>query len=76
LISYRAIILLLGGALGLPVAMCVLYGLARLLETMQDEAGAFMLGRINLILMALWIIDLVALVVVQAIRSLQPPPRP
>jgi hypothetical protein len=69
----RAIIWLLVAALGLPIAMCVLYALARLLEAMKDEAGANALGYVNLGLLALWVIDLVALVVVQAIHSLGGP---
>jgi hypothetical protein len=70
----RAIVWLLVAALGLPIAMCVLYALARLLEAMKDEAGASALGYVNLALLALWIIDLVALVVVQAVNSLGGPP--
>ena len=70
----RAIFWLLVAALGLPISMCVLYALARLLETMKDEAGANALGYVNLGLLALWIIDLVALVIVQAVNSLGGPP--
>ena len=72
----RAIVWLLVAALGLPIAMCVLYALARLLETMKDEAGANALGYVNLGLLALWVIDLVGLVIVQAANSLRGPPPP
>ena len=72
----RAIIWLLVAALGLPIAMCVLYALARLLETMKDDAGANALGYVNLGLLALWVIDLVALVIVQAVNSLGGPQPP
>ena len=61
-------------ALGLPIAMCVIYALARLLEAMQDLSGADSLGRVNLGLFALWVINLVALVIVSAINGLTPPP--
>jgi ABC-type Mn2+/Zn2+ transport system permease subunit len=70
----RAIVWLLVVALGLPIAMCVLYALARLLETMKDEGGANALGYMNVALLALWVIDLVALVIVQAVNSLGGPP--
>ena len=70
----RAILWLLVAALGLPIAMCVLYALARLLEAMKDEAGANALGGVNMALFALWFIDLVALVIVQAINSMGGPP--
>jgi len=72
----RAIVWLLVAALGLPIAMCVLYALARLLEAMKDETGANALGYVNLGLLALWVIDLVALVIVQAVNSLGGPPPP
>jgi ABC-type Mn2+/Zn2+ transport system permease subunit len=70
----RAILWLLVAALGLPIAMCVLYALARLLEAMKDEAGANALGGVNVALFALWVIALVALVIVQAINSMGGPP--
>jgi hypothetical protein len=74
-IPLRAVVWLIVGALGLPIALCVLFGLARLLETMQDQAGAFFLGRVSLALAVIWVIDLIALVVIQAINSLGGPPR-
>ena len=70
----RATLWLLMAALGLPIAMCVLYALARLLEAMKDEAGANALGGVNVALFALWAIDLVVLIVIQAVSSLGGPP--
>jgi hypothetical protein len=74
MISQRAVIGLIVGALGLPIALCVLYAVAKLLEAMQDFTGADVLGRINLGLFALWAINLVALLIVSAINSLKQPP--
>ena len=74
MIPQRAIAWLLVGALGLPIALCVLFALARLLETMQDAAGAAALQRVSLGLFALWVIDLVALLIVGAINSLRVDP--
>ena len=73
LIPQRAIVGLIVGALGLPMVLCVLYALARLLEGMQDHVGAAILDRMGLVLFALWAIDLVALVIVSAINSLGGP---
>ena len=70
MIPQRVIAWLIVGALGLPVALCVLFALARLLEAMQDFSGADVLGRVNLGLFALWTINLVALLIVAAINSL------
>jgi hypothetical protein len=74
MIPQRAIAWLLVGALGLPIALCVLFALARLLETMQDAGGAAVLQRVSLGLFALWVIDLVALLIVGAINSLRVDP--
>ena len=75
MIRQRVVVGLIVGAVGLPMAMCVLYALARLLEAMQDITGADVLGRVNLGLFALWAINLVALLIASAINSLnQSPP--
>ena len=66
----RLVIGLLVGALGLPILLCVVFAVARLLDGMKDEAGATALGRIGLGLFILWVADLIGLVVVQAIQSL------
>jgi hypothetical protein len=73
-ILQRATVGLIVAALGLPIAMCVIYALARLLESMQDLSGADSLGRVNLGLFVLWAINLVALVIISAINGLMPPP--
>jgi hypothetical protein len=70
----RAVVWLIVGALGLPIALCVLMGLAWLLRMMQDEAGAACLGRVATGLAIAWVVDLIALVVIQAINSLGGPP--
>ena len=75
MIPQRAIAWLIVGALALPIVLCVLFALGRLLEAMQDQAGAEVLARVNLGLFALWAITLVALLVTTAINSLGAPPR-
>ncbi|HEV2973188.1 MAG TPA: hypothetical protein VGY55_24695 [Pirellulales bacterium] len=72
----RLIVGLLVGALGLPILLCVLFAVGRLLDGMQDAVGAAALSRIGLGFFVLWIVDLVGLVVVQAIQSAGRPNRP
>ncbi len=76
MIRQRVIVCLIVGAVGLPMAMCVLYALAKLLEAMQDFTGADVLARVNLALFALWAINLVALLIASAINSLNQPGPP
>lgn len=66
----NALAALLVAALVLPIAELVMLGLARLLAAMGDEAGAVVLDRISLAGGILWTVDLVALLLVVAIRSL------
>jgi hypothetical protein len=75
MIPQRVIVRLIVGALGLPIALCVLFALAKLLEAMQDFNGADVLGRVNLGLFAVWVINLIVLLIVAAINSLGNPPR-
>ena len=72
----RLVVGLLIGALGLPILLCVVFAVARLLEGMQDVPGATALGRVGLGLFILWVADLIGLVVVQAIQSLGGANRP
>ncbi len=64
------------GAVGLPILLCVLFAVAKLLEGMKDLDGAAVVERIGLGLFILWIVDLVALVIVQGLQSLAAPNRP
>lgn len=64
------VLLLLVGALMLPVAISILFGLGRLLSAMGDTAGGSVLGWIALAAGILWSLDLIGLVLVQAINSL------
>lgn len=70
LVPASVVLLLLVGALMLPVAISILFGLGRLLTAMGDAAGGTVLGWIALGAGVLWILDLVCLVLVQAINSL------
>jgi len=70
MITPRALVWLIVGALGLPIAICVLLALQKLLEAMKDDAGANGLGRVGLALFVVWLIDLIALSIVTAVNSL------
>ncbi len=54
----------------LPVAISILSGLSRLLSAMGDSSGGMVLNWIALAAGILWILDLVGLILVQAINSL------
>jgi hypothetical protein len=69
-IPQRAILGLIVGAIGLPIVVCVLLGLSYLLSAMNDAVGAHAIGRFCLAAGVIWVIDLVALLVVLAIDSL------
>ncbi len=63
-------LLLLAGALVLPVAICVVLVLSALLGAMGDAMGAAVLTYVSWAIGALWCTSLVALVLVLAIQSL------
>lgn len=64
---------LLAGALGLPVALVVVYGASMLLGALGDAGGSTVLLRIAQAGGILWIIDLVFLLIVQALNSSSDP---
>ena len=66
----QAIFYLLLLALALPIIFMVLLGISRLLDAMADPVGALAIGRIALAAAIVWVIDLVLLVVAQALTSL------
>jgi len=67
--------LVLAGIL-LPIALCVILGVAALLAQMGDTAGGAVLNRIALAGGIVWVIDLICLVLVLAIGSLCGPDEP
>ena len=73
---YQRILMgLLIAALGLPILLCVLGGVSKLLGAMQDTVGVEVIGRVSLVLYILWAADLIGLVVIQTIQSLGGPNR-
>ena len=79
LIARRFLATLLAAAVVLPIAVCVLVALGRLLAAMDDAGGAAVLDWIALAIGAVWVLDLVCLVLAQAVNSLaeqDDPPEP
>ena len=72
-IPRRILAALLVVSLVLPIAICVLLALARLLAAMNDAAGARVLERLGLAGGVLWIIGLVGLLLLLGIQSLSRP---
>ncbi len=70
LVPASVVLLLLVGALMLPVAISILFGLGRLLDAMGDSTGGTVLGWIALAAGILWSLDLVCLILVQTVNSL------
>jgi len=78
-IARRFLAALLAAAVALPIAVCVLVALGRLLAAMGDVGGAAVLDWIALAIGAVWVLDLVCLVLAQAVNSLadqDDPPEP
>jgi hypothetical protein len=73
LIPNRVLIGLIVTALLLPITICVVFGVAALLEAMGDAAGGAVLQRIALGFGILWGIELICLLVVLAIGTLRGP---
>jgi len=65
-----AVVLLIAGAVLLPIAVLVVLGTGELLDVMGDEMGGAVLRRIALAGGMLWVIDLLGLLLVLALNSL------
>ena len=72
-IARRLILSLVIVALGLPIGICLLLALSRVLGAMGDAVGAAAVDRLALAGGVLWVMSLIALVVLQAIASLDEP---
>lgn len=69
-----AIRCLLLTVIALPIAQVVLVWVAALLQAMGDEAAAIVLGHVGTAAGVLWILALVGLVVLLAVKALDEPP--
>lgn len=65
----RLILGLLVGSLGLPVALCLLFAVSWMLQTMQDVEGALALRRIAFGGYIVWALTLFALLVALALAT-------
>lgn len=76
LIPHRVILALVVTTIFLPITICVVIGVAALLEGMGDISGGYALHRIALGCGILWVIDLVCLLLVLSIGTLRGPDEP
>ena len=70
LVPTYALLLLTALAVVLPIVICVLLALGRLLEGMGDATGGRVLDAVSLGVGVLWVVDLIGLVLSQAVNSL------
>jgi hypothetical protein len=75
-LKHAVLLPLVAAAVMLPITICVLVGLGRLLGSMGDAAGSLVLDRIGLALGIAWVLDLVFLVLWLAIQRLLEPGDP
>jgi len=70
LVPRRIITLLVAGILVLPVVIAVIWGVSSILGAMNDETGEAVLRGVGLGLGILWIVNLILLLLAQAVNSL------
>jgi len=76
LVPRRLVLTLIVAATLLPIILCVVLGVAGLLDAMGDSLGGLVLRRIALGGGILWTIDLICLVLVLAIGVIRGPDEP
>jgi hypothetical protein len=69
-VSRQTLVVLLLGALLLPITICVLVAASGLLATMQDASGAAVLGRIAQAGGVLWSLTLIVLLIALGVNSI------
>jgi len=72
---FRRILLVgVASSLLLPVAMAITFGLGTLLDSLGDESGGAVCGRVVLGLAAVWLTAVVATAVASGVSALDQPP--
>ena len=74
MIPRRVLQILVVAALLLPITICVVAGTGKLLQALNDEAGAGFCTRTAVGLGVLWVINLIVLAIVQGINGMSDPP--
>jgi hypothetical protein len=69
-VLFKTLFALVVAGLLLPMMICIVMALAVLLDAMKDATGGWVLRYVAVVGGGLWVIDLVAIVFVQAIGSL------
>ncbi len=76
LMPHRIVLWLIVLAILLPITICVVLGVAALLQAMGDSTGATVLERIALASGIVWTIELISLVLALAVGTLRRPDEP
>jgi hypothetical protein len=71
LVPQRATLALLAGTILLPIAICVVLGVAALLSAMGDATGGGVLQRVALACGIVWVVDLICLVLLLAVQAVK-----
>ena len=69
-IPKRAVLLLIAIAMVMPIGICVILALGRLLQAMGDASGSVVLDWIALACGVVWVLDLICLILAHSINSL------
>lgn len=75
-ISPRVLLVLIAAAVLTPIAVCVVVALGRLLAAMGDAQAAGVLDWIAVAVGALWLVDLISLVLALAVNAVSEPADP
>jgi len=71
LIPQRAVFAVLLAAVLLPITICVVLAVAVLLDRMGDTFGGVLLDRLAILRGIVWVVDLISLVLLQAVGTLK-----
>jgi hypothetical protein len=69
-VSRTVLYWLLVGVLALPIVLCIVLGVGRLLTALNDASGALILDRVALVLALVWAVELVGLVAALGLDAL------
>lgn len=73
MVSRKILIVLLSAGFVLPMAITLVWAVSRLLLAMEDREAAIVLDRVALALGLVWTLDLICLVLAQAVNAVGPP---
>jgi len=75
-VPQQPLLLLVVAAVVMPIAVCVILALGRLLLAMGDDPAGAVVDWIALAFGAVWVLDLICLILALAVNSLSEPDEP